>query len=145
MLPRVVLLPTRGGVFCLYVLSAYVCYNARLSITVRAYPQRRALAICASDDVNLRRTHVWRVEGRCAALKPCGEIFFDNLVMRTCCHLVRRDKRRILPEKLKKSKTLRKGVDKWRAGWYNNQAVARSGSESVLENWTTNKTRCTKK
>ena len=115
-----------GRRFCLYVLSAYVCYNSRLSITARAYPRRCALAICVCGDVNLRCMCVRRVERRCD--------IFDNLVMRPRCHLARRDKRRILPEKLKKSKTLRKGVDNRKARWYNNQAVARSGSESVLEN-----------
>ena len=122
-----------GRRFCLYVLPAFVCYNARLSITARAYPRRCALAICVCGDANLRCMCVRRVERRCEAITLCSETLL-NLVMRPRCHLARRDKRLILPEKLKKSKTLRKGLDNRNTRWYNNQAVARSGSESVLEN-----------
>ena len=68
-----------GRRFCLYVLSAYVCYNARLSMTARAYPRRCALAICVCGDVNLRRMCVRRVERRCEAITLCSETFLTTL------------------------------------------------------------------
>ena len=70
----------RGAAFfCLYVLPAFVCYNARLSITARAYPRRCALAICVCGDVNLRCMCVRRVERRCEAITLCSETFLTTL------------------------------------------------------------------
>ena len=122
-----------GRRFCLYVLSAYVCYNSRLSITARAYPRRCALAICVCGDVNLRCMCVRRVERRCEAITLCSEIFLTTLsCVRAAILRVASNGFFYSPKDF--SRKLRKGVDKWWARWYNNQAVARSGSESVLEN-----------
>ena len=68
-----------GRRFCLYVLSAYVCYNASLSITALAYPRRCALAICVCGDVNLKCMCVRRVERRCEAITLCSETFLTTL------------------------------------------------------------------
>ena len=44
---------------------------------------------------------------------------------------------RIEPSRKKFLKNFKKGIDKGKEMWYNSQAVRESGSEMVIENWTT--------